>query len=55
MVSRIGCEVQTAEDGAVALEMILAPEEPGGSVPGHHFDIICLDNQVCTVIASLLG
>ncbi|KAK4700553.1 hypothetical protein P7C70_g5691, partial [Phenoliferia sp. Uapishka_3] len=56
MISRLGCDVQTAENGAIALDMILA--ESGSKEVRINYDIIFLDNQmpVCTglqVVAKL--
>lgn len=46
---RIGCTVETAENGAVALEMLLKRTDTDGNpvdVDHKHFDCTFLDNQV---------
>ena len=46
MISRItGNDVKTAENGAIALDMILASDSESSKL-GDNFDIIFLDNQV---------
>ncbi|KAF9507734.1 hypothetical protein BS47DRAFT_1303663 [Hydnum rufescens UP504] len=42
MLQRIGCNVETAENGQRALEIILG----GGSGPSDNFEIVFLDNQM---------
>ncbi|KAK4697014.1 hypothetical protein P7C70_g8280, partial [Phenoliferia sp. Uapishka_3] len=47
MVERLGCQVESAENGAIALDMILATEdEDNPNEEPKHFDIILLDNQM---------
>jgi osomolarity two-component system, sensor histidine kinase SLN1 len=55
MMQRLGCIVSSAENGAVALDMLLAhAESPSGSEDGidprssapENYDITFLDNQV---------
>lgn len=49
MLMRIGCTVETAENGAVALEMLLKRTDTDGNpvdVDHKHFDCTFLDNQV---------
>lgn len=50
MLTRLGCEVSTAENGQVALDMLLRPEVAGevreaGTGRGN-YDVCYLDNQV---------
>lgn len=57
MMERLGCEVTTAENGQVALDLLLGPPEREGNSdatrPGaiardvFTFDVTFLDNQVC--------
>ncbi|KAI5474443.1 hypothetical protein MNV49_003262 [Pseudohyphozyma bogoriensis] len=47
MLTRLGCVVSTAENGAVALEMMLAGLKNGGAGGGgENFDVVFLDNQM---------
>lgn len=46
MMERLGCKTQMAENGAIALEMILRPMKVGEQDGGKHYDCIFLDNQV---------
>jgi hypothetical protein len=60
MMQRLGCKVESAENGAVALEMLLAvPDDAAPVRPGmdprasndeKNFDVTFLDNQVCCYI-----
>lgn len=38
MMQRLGCEVETAENGKIALDMILAPPPPGAVLPAREED-----------------
>ncbi|KAK4701055.1 hypothetical protein P7C70_g5186, partial [Phenoliferia sp. Uapishka_3] len=48
MMERLGCEVTTAENGAVALELLLQPADAATTSSATHsdFDITFLDNQM---------
>ncbi|KWU43002.1 hypothetical protein RHOSPDRAFT_20170, partial [Rhodotorula sp. JG-1b] len=54
MMQRLGCEVETAENGRVALDLIQGEEAIGekseGTTTGmdafHHYDVVFLDNQM---------